>query len=191
MRTLIPMWAALTAVLILGAPVARGGDLVECEPQHVTSDGRHWAYRIIDGRECWYPGRPGKPKNELIWSNGTSATAADPARAETKPSDQTAADIEPSKPQPNIKAIVLDEPNTVEAMPEEWRAGVADQLLASTCCWPELDERTPLQASTPEASRLTVWPLITPLPLALALGWLVTPAAREHVLAPAGKPTAP
>ena len=46
---------ALIAVLIAGAliDVARGGDLVECEPQQVTGDGRHWAYRIVDGRECW------------------------------------------------------------------------------------------------------------------------------------------
>jgi hypothetical protein len=57
----------LIAVLIAGAliDIVRGGDLVKCEPQRVTGDGRHWAYRIVDGRECWYPGRPGKPKNEL------------------------------------------------------------------------------------------------------------------------------
>jgi hypothetical protein len=44
---------ALIAVLIAGAlfDFARGGDLVECEPQWVAGDGRHWAYRIVDGRE--------------------------------------------------------------------------------------------------------------------------------------------
>src|SRR5258708_23119667 len=63
---------AFIAVLISSAlsDVARGGDLIECEPQRVTGDGRHWAYRIVDGRECWYPGRPGKPKNELSLKNG-------------------------------------------------------------------------------------------------------------------------
>jgi hypothetical protein len=42
-------------VLIAGAlfDFARGGDLVECELQRVTGDRRHWAYRIVDGRECW------------------------------------------------------------------------------------------------------------------------------------------
>jgi hypothetical protein len=54
---------------------ARGRDLVACEPQRVTGDGRHWAYRIVDGRECWYPGRPGKPKNKLFWDRGTSLSA--------------------------------------------------------------------------------------------------------------------
>ena len=68
---------AFIAVLILGALIdfARGGDLVECEPQRVTGDGRYWAYRIVDGRECWYPGRPGKPKNELFWAHDTAPSA--------------------------------------------------------------------------------------------------------------------
>src|SRR5262249_11438815 len=79
---------ALFAVLISGAliDVARGSDLVECEPQRVIDDGRHWAYRIIDGRECWYPGRPGKPKNELYWGRGTVPSArqtVDQPEAET------------------------------------------------------------------------------------------------------------
>jgi hypothetical protein len=53
---------------MLGAlsELACGGDLVECEPQRVTGDGQHWAFRIVDGRECWYPGRPGKPKAAAI-----------------------------------------------------------------------------------------------------------------------------
>lgn len=41
--------------------------MVECEPQRVH-DNRYWSFRIIDGRACWYAGRPGKPKAELRWS---------------------------------------------------------------------------------------------------------------------------
>src|SRR5262245_31470739 len=63
----------LIALLISCAliDVAGGGDLAQCEPQRVT--GGYWAYRIIDGRECWYRGRPGKPKNELFWPRAPSA----------------------------------------------------------------------------------------------------------------------
>src|SRR5262249_24943993 len=63
----------LIALLISCAliDVARGGDLAQCEPQRVT--GGYWAYRIIDGRECWYQGRPGKPKNELFWPRSPTA----------------------------------------------------------------------------------------------------------------------
>jgi hypothetical protein len=148
---------AFIAVLISGAliDVARGGDLVECEPQRVTGDGRYWAYRIVDGRECWYPGRPGKPKNELFWRQ-----TVDQPEAET---ESPLASAPPEKSE------------TTEAMPEEWRPAVADQLRAFTCCWPELEEPAPLPQSTPEGVQPPAWPLAL-LPLGLyALWWIVKP----------------
>src|SRR5215471_16482480 len=140
---MIRTWA-LFAVLISGAliDVARGSDLVECEPQRVTDDGRHWAYRIIDGRECWYPGRPGKPKNELYWGRGTTPSArqtVDQPEPETEaPEPETEA--VPSEPPSRLVAAPPETPQIAEAMPAEWRATAADQLLAFTCCWPELEE---------------------------------------------------
>src|SRR5262249_45346664 len=93
--------------------LARGGDLVECEPQRVTGDGRHWAYRIVDGRECWYPGRPGKPKNELLWGRGVTLSAHQTV-------DQPQAETEPSEP-PSHLAAPPEKAETTEAMPEKWR----------------------------------------------------------------------
>jgi hypothetical protein len=151
---------AFIVVLISGAliDVARGGDLVECEPQRVTGDGRHWAYRIVDGRECWYPGRPGKPKNELFWGHGTTPFARQPV-------DQPEAETEPPESPSRLVAAPPEKPEIAEAMPEEWRTTAADQLLAFTCCWPELEE--PIQ---PPA-----WPLAL-LPLALyPLWWIAKP----------------
>jgi hypothetical protein len=50
-------------------------------------------------------------------------------------------------------------------MPAEWRATAADQLLAFTCCWPELEE----------PARPPAWPLAL-LPLGLyALWWIAKP----------------
>src|SRR5262245_9033444 len=156
---------AFIAVLISGTliDVARGGDLVECEPQRVTGDGRYWAYRIIDGRECWYPGRPGKPKNELFWDR------APPAR---QLMDQPEAETEPSEPPSRLVGGPPEQPETTEAMPEQWRATAADQLLAFTCCWPELEEPTLLPQPTP---RPPAWPLAL-LPLGLyPLWWIAKP----------------
>src|SRR5215813_11432083 len=88
---------ALIALLISCAliDVARGGDLVQCEPQRVT--GGYWAYRIIDGRECWYQGQPGKPKNELFWDRSpTERQRMDQPEAETK--------VEPPAPLPGLVA---------------------------------------------------------------------------------------
>jgi hypothetical protein len=165
---------ALIAVLIAGAlfDFARGGDLVECELQRVTGDRRHWAYRIVDGRECWYPGRPGKPKDELFWDRGNTPSARQLL--------DTEAEAEPSEP-PSQLAAAPEQPETPEPMPEEWRATPADQLLAFTCCWPELEEPSlPPQSTSeggqpsvsPEEGRPPAWPLAL-LPLGLyALWWI-------------------
>src|ERR1700720_3230365 len=35
-----------------------------------------WSYRIIDGRKCWYEGKPGLSKSLLEWPSVTSAQTA-------------------------------------------------------------------------------------------------------------------
>lgn len=178
-------WAALTRALI-GAMIsgaliglAPGGESVECEAQRVTGDGHYWAYRIIDGRECWYPGRPGKPKNELYWDRGTIPSARQTV-------DQPEAETETELPEPPSRLVVAppEKPEIAEAMPAEWRATPADQLLAFTCCWPELEEPSlppPTMSEggqppvSPEEGRPPVWPLAL-LPLGLyPLWWIARP----------------
>jgi hypothetical protein len=156
----------LIALLISCAliDVARGGDLVQCEPQRVT--GGYWAYRIIDGRECWYQGRPGKPKNELFWPLAPSAP---------QPMDQPEAKTKAEPPDPSS--------GLVAAPPEK------DQLLAFTCCWPELEEPAGVPSSPTAAPALPqptpalpqptpeppAWPLAL-LPFGVyALWWIARP----------------
>src|SRR5215510_11214633 len=170
---------ALIAVLISSAlsDLARGGDLVECEPQRVTGDGRHWAYRIVDSRECWYPGRPGKPKDELFWGRGATLYAR-----QTVDQPQAETEAEPSAPPSQLAASPSETAETTEAMPEKWRPAAADQLLAFTCCWPELKEPAPHPQLTPEGGRPPAWPLAL-LPLGLyALWWLATPSRGSRAV---------
>src|SRR5262249_35556632 len=151
---------ALFAVLISGAliDVAHGGDRVECEPQRVTGDGHYWAYRIIDGRECWYPGRPGKPKNELYSGRGTTPSA--PMMVD-QPEDET--ESVPFEPPSPPVAAPPEKPEIAEATPAEWRATAAAQFLACTSSWPELEEAALL---TPKGGEPPAWPLAL-LPLGL------------------------
>jgi hypothetical protein len=175
------------AVLVAAIPIdhARGGEVMDCEPQPVRGDGRHWAYRIIDGRECWYPGERGKPKNELRWTEAPSATqesgvveqpadeARRPAPVPQRPGVVEQAEVEASPPEPTFDtAAASPEPETIKLMPEERPAAAADQLLAFTCCWPEL----PTAVSVPQPGpggrqdQPPAWPLIL-LPLALCAMW--------------------
>src|SRR5262249_34313771 len=136
----------------------------------VTGDGHYWAYRIIDGRECWYPGRPGKPKNELYWGRGTTPSAR---RMVDQPEAET--ETVPSEPPSRLVAAPPEKPEIAEAMPAEWRATAADQLLAFTSGWPELEEAALLPQPTPKGGEPPAWPLAL-LPLGLyPLWWIAKP----------------
>ena len=76
-------------------------------------------------------------------------------------------------PEPTFDtAAASPEPETIKLMPEERPAAAADQLLAFTCCWPEL----PTAVSVPQPGpggrqdQPPAWPLIL-LPLALCAMW--------------------
>jgi len=104
--------------------------------------GSWWSYRLIDGRKCWYEGKPGLSKSLLEWPSEASAQPA---------SDEVAISTVPEKPlnpldsqawAPNPAPI---EPDTFEARwvsigprrPPEDAASVTD-------AGPEVDDRPPL-----------------------------------------------
>jgi hypothetical protein len=152
------IWTAAVAVLVAAILVehARGGELMDCEPQPVSGDGRHWAYRIIHGRECWYPGERGKPKDELRWTEAPSAPQQSgmlkqsevevslPEPAPQQPGVVERSEVEDSPRKPILDLAAASPEPGIEGMPEKWRAAAADQLLAFTCCWPELPATVPL-----------------------------------------------
>jgi hypothetical protein len=198
-RAPVHTWTSTAALAVLVAAIlvdhARGGELMDCEPQPVHGDGRHWAYRIIDGRECWYPGERGKPKGELRWAEATSVPQQSPVleqpgveRDPPEPAPQRSGVVEQSEasPAPAVDlAAASPEPDTINAMPEEWRSAAADELLAFTCCWPELPEAVPLPQ--PGLGRRQdqppAWPLIL-LPLALCAMWSTRKLASNKLRRP-------
>jgi hypothetical protein len=40
---------------------------VDCQTTITSKRGGHWSYRIIDGRKCWYLGKPMMSKALLRW----------------------------------------------------------------------------------------------------------------------------
>jgi hypothetical protein len=68
--------SALLAVALLGP--ATDAHAIECRSE--KGDGYPWAWRLIDGKRCWYKGRAGMDKKLLSWAATTPAAAA-PATA--------------------------------------------------------------------------------------------------------------
>src|SRR5262249_9005018 len=69
-----------------------------------------------------------------------------------QPMDQPGAETKAEPPDPSSRLVAAppEKPETVEAVPEERRATAAGQVLAFTCCWPELEEPAPLPPPTQE-----------------------------------------
>jgi len=44
-----------------------GGGIIDCRVARPAGAREYWSWREVDGRRCWYAGRPGKPKSELRW----------------------------------------------------------------------------------------------------------------------------
>jgi hypothetical protein len=42
-----------------------------------TRGGSEWSWRLIDGKKCWYRGKPGMSKSSLHWA---AAAAAEPSK---------------------------------------------------------------------------------------------------------------
>jgi len=38
-----------------------------CQPSRPSDARDYWAWRLIDGRQCWYQGQPGRSKATLFW----------------------------------------------------------------------------------------------------------------------------
>lgn len=74
---------AIASLACMGEPLLVGGLAAAAKQQcsvAMPSDphGRWWSYRIIDGRKCWYEGKPMLPKSSLEWPTETSKQVRSP-----------------------------------------------------------------------------------------------------------------
>ena len=67
----IVLAACIAALSSIGTPAVQAKQ--QCSVA-VPSDthGQWWSYRLIDGRKCWYEGKPGLSKSLLEWPKETS-----------------------------------------------------------------------------------------------------------------------
>lgn len=191
---------ALSAYLILHA---YGGGL---ELSSVTicqtykRDNAYWSWREIDGRKCWYRGARNKPKSELRWSAPASYPGEE--RRPTAVERPGAGDShDGSGPASTREEVVQDGGSGAGSRGQHnespassgARALSADDLLAYTCCWPDLAEleaeniglrkppREPFEVITitppsrPDNTWAWLWALTVPI------GYMVWVALRRAI----------
>jgi hypothetical protein len=60
--------AAFSPVIVLNAQAKQ-----QCSPAIPSNPQGHWSWRVIDGRKCWYEGKPMLSKSSLEWPALASA----------------------------------------------------------------------------------------------------------------------
>ena len=103
----------LTALWSSQAP-AQGKQL--CSPAAPSSpQGHWWSYRIIDGRKCWYEGKPGLSKSLLQW----------PQEMPSQPAQEEVRRTGPQRPRDPLESRAwapnAQPPTDPETFGERWR----------------------------------------------------------------------
>jgi hypothetical protein len=104
--------AAWTAALLsVGIPNAQAKQ--QCSAAAPSNPhGRWWSYRLIDGRKCWYEGKPMLSKLLLEWPREASAQPV-------SNSEEVASVVKEKPANPlDSQARALKDPDTFEAL---WR----------------------------------------------------------------------
>jgi hypothetical protein len=70
---IISFVAPMGIMLLIGMQAAEAKQCSAAEP---SNPQKHWSYRLIDGRKCWYEGENNFPKSLLQWPEQTSALSA-------------------------------------------------------------------------------------------------------------------
>lgn len=107
--------AACIALLAIGMPNAQAKQ--QCSAAAPSNPNGHWwSYRLIDGRKCWYEGKPMLSKSLLEWPKMASASAQPVTNREAA----SVATEQPGNPL-NAKAWAPKDFDTFEA---RWRERV-------------------------------------------------------------------
>jgi hypothetical protein len=113
-----------SALALLGA-IALVGLATAQARQHCSIMAGHngyWSWRMIDGRKCWYEGKPMLSRDLLEWAAPAAAeAAADAAPAVARPAATASAAPAMRRAPMDARAQAPDDSDTFEAM---WRSRI-------------------------------------------------------------------
>jgi hypothetical protein len=115
----IALAAGIATLLPVGTPSAHAKQ--QCSAAAPSNlHGRWWSYRLIDGRKCWYEGKPMLSKSLLEWPREASAQSIS-----NRASNREVKGVVTEKPgNPLLDAQARAPKDTFEA---RWRERVTEQ----------------------------------------------------------------
>src|SRR6478736_2538758 len=143
--------------------ISSAASATECQSSP-GQDGKWWSYRIVDGRNCWYQGRPGRSKDLLRWARQSPPPVA--TRPDPGDSPPPAPPVPPQQPTETVT------PKVVSTVSIPARTSEAPQTAAPL---PSLPEPPPLPAKpTPsQPSKPSKWWMLLLIIPAIATGLAV------------------
>jgi hypothetical protein len=114
MSTHVQPGGFIALVLFVGMQAA---EAKQCKTEMPPNPQRHWSYRLIEGRKCWYEGENNMPKSLLQWPGQSSALSAF-GKARPSPKEESL----PSAAQPVSPDAARDNQSDPESFEARWRA---------------------------------------------------------------------
>jgi hypothetical protein len=125
---LLALGAALLPSTTLVTP--SNAETIACAAEVPAGGKGHWYYRLIDGRKCWYQGKPMMPKTSLHWPDSSTA------EAEPVPPDNPTAASEPAESQRAASEEQAVATRQVAAPTTDGRGASAPPPAAQPVAWP-------------------------------------------------------
>ena len=127
--TLAALLTALSSIEVSIAQAKQQCSAASPSAQH----GQWWSYRIIDGRKCWYEGKPGLSKSLLEWPREVSTRPASGEETRSTAPEKPRTLLDSQAWAPSSKASAPSEPDTFEA---RWPARMVEKATSVTDAGP-------------------------------------------------------
>ena len=174
----------------------------ECSAERPANARTYWSYRLIDGRKCWYEGKPMISKSLLHWPASRTALAGPRQAAAVVPATRfKAMDAQASisddpelKSKPQAKAGTVDAdpvsnakstltPDDLRAWGNTMAAMTVDPILAILDRWPEAElpqhGNKPATAAAAQASAMNTRSIMMVIIILMALSAVLMTTLRK------------
>ncbi len=180
----------------------------QCSTERPSNARTYWSYRLIDGRKCWYEGRPMLSKSLLHWPEARTVQASSRREANIVPASHfnlldaqaSISDDLEAKPKPGANPEIADAspvrtpgqpltPDGLRVFANSMAAMTAEPVVTILGRWPDQEmpqqrtNSTPVEQASPTNSRTFMMVAITFMAL---LAVLMTTFRKMRRVRPGG-----